>query len=151
MSQKNGRCQCGQVSYTLDGAPLMTYACHCSDCQKRTGSAFSEGMLVLESDLMLAGNLSTWTRTGSSGAAKTRHSCADCGNVMYGTADNMPGMLLLQPGTLDSPAEVKPQAHIWTRSAQSWLRIPPEVPQWETQPEDMTEVLQAAQAYGAGD
>lgn len=149
MSQKSGKCQCGQVSYTLSGEPLMIYACHCSDCQKRTGSAFSEGMLVLESDLALSGSLSTWSRTGDSGTTKTRHSCTDCGNVIYGTADNMPGLRLLQPGTLDDSTGIVPQVHLWTCSAQSWLPIPPEVPQWETQPEDMTEVFQAAQAYGA--
>ena len=44
----SGSCQCGAITYTVDAEPLFTYACHCSSCQKRTGSAFSLGLAKLQ-------------------------------------------------------------------------------------------------------
>ena len=41
-----GSCQCGAIQLTVNSAPLLTYACFCSSCQKRTGSAFSMGLVV---------------------------------------------------------------------------------------------------------
>lgn len=40
-----GSCQCGAITYALSGEALFVYACHCHSCQKRTGSAFSMGLL----------------------------------------------------------------------------------------------------------
>jgi hypothetical protein len=142
-----GACQCGGVRYTLKGEPLMTYACHCHDCQRRTGSAFSEGILVLADQIEVKGRLSIWQRKSDAGAEKTRHSCASCGNIIYGTADNMEGLCLLQAGTLDDTSAVQPEIHIWMQSAQPWVTLPNGVPSWETQADDMAEMLQAATDY----
>ena len=37
----SGSCQCGNVNYEITDEPLVTYACHCRDCQKLSTSAFS--------------------------------------------------------------------------------------------------------------
>ena len=52
-----GRCQCGAISYTLNNEPLFGYACHCYNCQKRTGSAFSMGLVITLDSLELEGEL----------------------------------------------------------------------------------------------
>ena len=142
-----GGCQCGGVRYVFDGEPLMTYACHCRDCQRRTGSAFSEGILVSADQISIEGGLSAWLRRSDTGIEKTRHSCATCGNIIYGTGDNMAGLMLLQAGTLDDTSAVQPEMHMWLRSAQHWVILPPGVPSWETQSDDMMEMLQAAVDY----
>jgi hypothetical protein len=41
-----GRCLCGAVRYRVTEEPLTLYACHCTDCQKRSGSAFGLSMWV---------------------------------------------------------------------------------------------------------
>lgn len=142
-----GGCQCGGVRYVFDGDPLMTYACHCRDCQRRTGSAFSEGILIAADHISIEGALTPWQRVADTGVAKTRQSCASCGNIIFGTADNTPGLMLLQAGTLDDTSAVQPDVHIWLRSAQPWVVVPAGVPSWQTQPDDMAELLQAAMAY----
>lgn len=142
-----GGCQCRSIRYLFDGEPLMTYACHCHDCQRRTGSAFSEGILISADQISVEGKLSAWQRRSDAGVEKTRHSCASCGNIIYGTADSMPGLMLLQAGTLDDTSAVHPEVHMWLQSAQRWVMLPPGVPSWETQPEDMMEILQAAVDY----
>ena len=41
MGQLDGRCLCGKVTYHCDGEPMTTLLCHCTDCQRQTGTAFS--------------------------------------------------------------------------------------------------------------
>jgi len=148
---KTGRCQCGAVTYSLAAAPLFTYACHCHSCQQRTGSAFSMGLVVLTDSLRVEGELSAWTRTSAQGSRNTRYSCAACGNIIYGVSDGSPGTAKLQPGTLDDTSRVEPEVHIWTQNRQRWFEVPPRMRQFDTQPEDLAALLQAAQAYRAGE
>lgn len=142
-----GGCQCGAVSYTLSDSPLLTYACHCTECQKRTGSAFAMGMVLPEASLDLQGELRSWQRDSDVGAVNTRYSCAHCGNIIYTVSSTMTGLIKLQPGTLADTRSVFADVHVWTRSAQPWVIFAENVPQFPTQPEDALEVLAAAQAY----
>ena len=48
-----GHCLCGAVAYRLTGEPLTFYACHCTDCQRRTGAAFALSMIVRRAALEL--------------------------------------------------------------------------------------------------
>lgn len=139
----SGSCQCGEIQYTLDGDPLMTYACHCKDCQKRTGSAFSMGTIYALSGLSLSGSLSEWRRTSDDGNSNTRYSCSKCGNVIYGVSSNSPDLIKLQPGTLDETGDLLVDAHIWTRSAQRWVQLLPDALRYETQPDQLIEVFHA--------
>ena len=43
-----GGCQCGKIRYEITKAPQLIYTCHCTDCQRITGSAFSLGIALPE-------------------------------------------------------------------------------------------------------
>lgn len=139
----SGSCQCGDIQYSLGGDPLMTYACHCKDCQKRTGSAFSMGSIYPLSAITVTGALSGWERTSDDGNTNTRYSCSCCGNIIYGVSNASPDLIKLQPGTLDDSSQVQVDAHIWTKSAQPWVIFPEHALQYETQPEHLIEVYEA--------
>ena len=142
-----GSCQCGEVRYSLTAEPLMTYACYCQNCQKRTGSAFSMGLIVSAATLQVEGRLSSWERQSDQGVTNVRFSCAACGNVIYGHGLDQPELLKLQAGTLEDAREVVPEVHLWTCRAQRWLELPPEAPRYERQPGDPMEMLQRAVQY----
>ena len=144
---RSGTCQCGAISYAYSGDPLFTYACHCTNCQKRTGSAFSLGMMVLLDGFNVEGELTEWTRVSDTGQTNTRYSCADCGNIIYGVGDATPGMAKLQPGTLHDTTDVEPEIHLWTRSKQTWIEIPEDAPSFETQPDGAGETLEAVAEF----
>ena len=38
---QEGGCRCGQVRIKMTAPPFLTMACHCTGCQRMTGSAFS--------------------------------------------------------------------------------------------------------------
>ena len=145
-----GRCQCSAIRYRLTAEPLFTYACHCGSCQKRTGSAFSMGLVVLTDSLQVEGELTAWSRVSDKGATNTRYSCAECGNIIYGIGDSAPTFAKLQAGTLDNTRAVRPEVHIWTQNKQAWLTLPARVPQFATQPDELSALLQPALDYRAG-
>jgi hypothetical protein len=142
-----GSCQCGQVQLQLESAPLFSYACHCHDCQKRTGSAFSMGLVCLADGIKISGQLSDWTRTSEDSHTNTRYSCADCGNIIYGASTASEGLWKLQTGLLEDTAELRPEVHIWICRKQQWISLPADVPVYERQPGDLTDLLTAAVDY----
>ena len=120
-----GGCLCGDVRYVLrDGMRLKPYACHCTDCQSRTGTAFSEHMLFSLSDLEISGELDTGEYTQPSGAQSRILGCAKCKSRIYAVNSTSEGMASLRCGTLDNSADVVPAAHVWVGSKQPWIGLP---------------------------
>ena len=144
-----GRCQCGAVEYTVGAEPLFTYACHCHNCQKRTGSAFSMGLVIATESLQVNGALTAWSRVSDEGNTNTRYSCAECGNIIYGIGDTNPELAKLQAGTLDDTGDVEPDVHMWICRKQPWVSLPEGASTFETQPEDAAALFQAALDYRA--
>ncbi|GAA4039881.1 GFA family protein [Parerythrobacter jejuensis] len=120
-----GGCLCGRVEYTIaEGFRLNPYACHCTDCQTRTGSAFSEHMLFFLKDIEINSELDVAEYTQPSGSASTIYGCPRCKARIYAENDSRPGMASLRCGTLTGSSSVIPAAHIWVQSKQPWLHLP---------------------------
>ena len=135
-----GRCICGSVSYVLrDGFRFRPYACHCTDCQSRTGSAFSEHMLFVRQDLEINGELDSGVHAQPSGAISTIWGCAKCKVRVFAENNLRPGFGSLRCGTLDRSAELVVAAHLWVGSKQSWMTIPDGVPALAEQPTTQAE------------
>lgn len=132
-STLEGGCACGAVRYALTRQPMIVHACHCRDCQRLTGSAFAINVwLERESVDHRQGALVEREHRGGSGAANRVFACEACGNMLWskycaGPSDS----LWVRGGTLDSPASVTPDVHIYTRSKLPWVIIPDGVPTYE--------------------
>jgi len=50
-----GGCQCGTVRYQITAAPLAVYVCHCTECQRQSGSAFALSLAVPRDALAVVG------------------------------------------------------------------------------------------------
>ena len=143
IGELTGKCVCGAASYTLrEGFRFRPYACHCTDCQSRTGSAFSEHMLFARHDLTIAGEFDSGSYLQPSGAISTIWGCAKCKVRVFAENNARAGFASLRCGTLDRSAEVIPAAHVWIRSKQSWLIIPDGVPALLEQPTTQAEWLE---------
>lgn len=137
-----GGCLCSAVRYTLrDGFRFRPYACHCTDCQSRTGSAFSEHMLFAKQDLSISGELDYGSYKQPSGAISTITGCACCKVRIFAQNDTRPDFASLRCGTLDRSVEVVPAAHLWVNSKQPWIVLPPHVPAVAEQPRTQHEWL----------
>ena len=134
-----GGCQCGAVRYRIAAERLTAYACHCSECQKQSASAFGLSVPVLLSNFELTGDTASWRRPTDSGSHTDCHFCRVCGSRLYHAGANRPGMITVKGGSLDDARALLPVVHIWTVSRQDWVDLPGDVPQWERQPETLAE------------
>ena len=128
MPETTGGCLCGQVRYTATGEPIASLVCHCRDCQRFTGSAFSAGMAFPAKSVTVQGNLKVFDVIGDSGKAVHRHFCPHCGSGVLGMVDVSPGSILVLAGTLDDPAAFAPKVEVYCASAQPWVHAGGERP-----------------------
>ena len=130
----SGRCLCEAVHFRVTQEPLTIYACHCTDCQKRSGSAFGLSMWIHRSAIEVTkGEPAIHKSTGADGKLRLAKICGQCGTRMWSEPPARPDFAVMRPGTLDDTSWVQPVAHIWTRSAQPWFVFPEGVPKYEKQ------------------
>ena len=118
-----GRCLCGGVTYSCDADPVLACICHCTDCQRQTGSAFSSLVAVPAGRLEVRGeSLRTFVTVGEDHGTPTRRSfCSACGSPIVSHIDAVPELAFVKCGTLDDPAAHTPSIEFWSRSAQPWV------------------------------
>lgn len=116
-------CLCGRVRYSADVEPAFVGLCHCTDCQRFSGSAFATVVGMPASALTVTGSLRTFTKAGDSGRPMHRRFCPDCGSGVLDEADALPGIVMVNVGTLDDRSWVKPGSEIYCASAQPWVQL----------------------------
>jgi hypothetical protein len=130
-AQREGGCSCGEVRYRLASEPLFVHCCHCLNCQRQTGSAFVINVLI-ETDRveLLAGEPEI---VPVPRGAKTQKiwRCPTCRIALY-SQYTTPRIRFVRAGTLDDPASVAPDVHIYTRSKLPWVELPESVPAFRT-------------------
>lgn len=127
MSKHQGGCLCGKLRYEFEAEPLMTAICHCRNCQKQAGSAFSVIVGLPADALRLRGEtLAVYQDTGEdSGQPVLRYFCRDCGSPIKSEGAAAPGLVFVKAGTLDDITWLAPSMAVWCDSAQPWLRLEP--------------------------
>ena len=129
-----GQCRCGAVRYEIavDALP-PSYACHCHQCQRWSGSAFSQQVMVAEDLLSVTGPVVDYRRTTGDRTTHQRM-CGECHNRIYNTNTRRPGIAVVRAGTLDRSEELDCVMHIFTDSRQRWLVLPEGVPAYPGSP-----------------
>lgn len=125
-----GGCTCGAVRYRLAAEPMFVHCCHCSWCQRQTGSAFALNALIETAAIEVPEGAPVATTLPSpSGRGQTVHRCPSCGVTLWshyaGAGDRI---AFVRVGTLDDPAAVSPDIHIFTATKQPWVALPDGVP-----------------------
>lgn len=123
--KRTGGCLCGAVRYLLRGEPEAIAVCHCTHCQKQSGSPFSFNLFFKEADYEQTGETRFFVDTGDSGQPSHRHFCGSCGSPILTRVSTLPGMVLMKAGTLDSMEGLQPQIEIYTDRAVKWLAPAP--------------------------
>ncbi|MEQ1930545.1 MAG: GFA family protein [Parvularculaceae bacterium] len=142
-----GGCHCGSLRYALSAPPLMIYNCHCANCQKITGSAFTIAATVMETALAFtAGAPARVEWKADSGNVRFGLFCGACGSRIANGQTPSVGVLSLRAGTFDDTSWVEPVGDIWTKSAQPWVRFGALTS--EGQPKDYAPFVESYRAQG---
>jgi hypothetical protein len=130
MSERlEGSCACGALRYRLESAPMFVHCCHCRDCQRQTGSAFVLNALI-ETDriTLLAGAPEPVRVPTDSSRPHDIYRCPACRTALWSDYGGRPALRFVRIGTLDNPAALEPDVHIYTRSKLPWVQLPEGVP-----------------------
>ena len=125
-----GQCLCGAIKYELLNPPAMTGVCHCKNCQRQAGSAFSTLAGVAKSDFSLTLGKMKLYEDGDTDSGNTvkRFFCGDCGSPIYSAVPDSPDMVFLKTGTMDDTTGFTPQFNVWCSTKQNWVNLPQGVP-----------------------
>ena len=125
-----GGCLCGAIRFQVTRAPAQVIVCHCTFCQRATGSAFLMAAVFDSAALTVRGATPSRYahRSDGSGLHVTLHFCGTCGAMLYQVFERLPGVVGVWVGTFDDPTWVGGGGtivrHIFTRSAQPGVVLP---------------------------
>jgi hypothetical protein len=110
---RTGGCLCGDVRYLVRGEPVHVGRCHCADCRKESGSAFSVYAQWPVEALEISGELASFGGRGF---------CPRCGARILNPPDPGDSLVEIRIGTLDeAPFNLEPEAEIWTKRRETWI------------------------------
>jgi len=118
-----GGCLCGKVRYSGEAEPIFAGVCHCTNCQKGSGTAFNTVIAVPKPAITVTGATRTFAGKGDSGNATYKRFCPECGSPIQIEAAVMADVVMIPTGTLDDKSAVKPAMQIYCDSAQPWALL----------------------------
>ncbi|MFN2469680.1 MAG: GFA family protein [Gaiellaceae bacterium] len=110
---RTGGCLCGDVRYRVRGEPVHVGRCHCADCRKESGSAFTVyGQWPIDA-FELTGDIASYHGRGF---------CPRCGSRLLDPPDAEDTLVEIRIGSLDdAPSGLKPEAEVWVKRREPWL------------------------------
>lgn len=126
----DGHCTCGEVRYRLTDRPLFTHACHCTWCQRETGTAFALNALIeMDRVELLAGAVEEIDTPSASGKGQIIARCPTCNVALWSHyAGAGRKAAFVRVGTLERPGDCPPDIHIFTSTKLPWLMLDERVP-----------------------
>jgi hypothetical protein len=129
MSDENfeGACTCRAVRYRLDSRPMFVHCCHCTWCQRETGTAFALNAII-EADRvsLLAGEPQAVDTPSQSGKGQVIWRCPTCRIALWSNYGGRGDLLrFVRVGTLLEPGRFPPDVHIFTSTRLPWVVLPP--------------------------
>ena len=120
--EREATCTCGQLKAMCRGEPAKVSLCHCIDCQRRTGSAFSIAAFYLKPDMTPSGESRVYSRDADSGYGIDFHFCPNCGGTLFWYPARMPELVAVAPGGFGDPDFPAPVQAVYQHRAMPWAR-----------------------------
>ena len=120
------RCACGASSVALSGSPKFNCVCHCTNCKRRTGSAFGVSNYFRTADLgETSGELAVYSfRHPEDNYDEKRYFCRQCGSTLYWLSSNRPQFVGVAGGCLPEESQPSPSASYSTSKKLPWVTLP---------------------------
>jgi hypothetical protein len=128
-----GGCACGEVRYRMTSKPLIVHCCHCTWCQRESGSAFAlNAMIEAQRVELIQGEPETTMIPSNSGEGQKFSRCPSCRITLWSNyAGAGDAIRCIRVGSLDQPDQMPPDVHIFTSTKQDWVTLSDEVPVFE--------------------
>jgi hypothetical protein len=117
-------CQCGQLTAEVPEQSLITIACHCVACQRRTGAPFGVLAYYRQNQVKVAGEAKSYARISTEGNTVETGFCPVCGATVYLKLGKQPDLIGIAVGAIADPALQGPAWSIWEQSRHHWVAMP---------------------------
>lgn len=122
-----GRCLCGEVQFSVAGSMGQVRYCHCSQCRRVSGSAFTANAKV---------RAESWKiESGQSLIKEFEHKpgihrafCSRCGSPVFARLDSDRLHIRVRLGSFEYAEDVDVTGHVWVSSKANWYRIEDTLP-----------------------
>ena len=121
MIVREARCACGALSVRAQGDPARLSICHCLECKRRTGSAFSWNATYDAARVAIEGEYRSFTRGSDDGFWVRHHFCPECGVSLFYEIERRPNMVSIPAGAFADPAFPAPSVEVYEERACLWL------------------------------
>lgn len=122
---REAACSCGQLRVTVEGEPVRISMCHCFECQRQTGSAFSMQARYPKENVRVEGRYTDYVRVNDeAGEERTFHFCPDCGSTVFYQTD--PELIAVRIGAFADPTFPPPWFSVWEEGRRHPWVTPPE-------------------------
>ena len=127
------RCTCGQLQASCEGPPVRTSVCHCNECKRHSGSAFSWNARYDAGQVTTSGTSTAYTRIGDEGSAIVQHFCPTCGVTVWYSNSDVPDMIAVQAGAFADPLFTPPSVSVYDPLRHvPWLALTnPDIDRWD--------------------
>jgi hypothetical protein len=125
-----GGCACGAIRYEVNAEPIAMFNCHCRDCQRMTGGAYTPVVYVPAKAFKLTKGAPCFYNTSSEAMGDNKRAfCPECGSRLFGAITEQARGITAS--SLDDSTLFKPQFEIWTSEAQPWDHMDPKLQKFE--------------------
>lgn len=114
-------CSCGSLTAEIGGDPVIVGICHCTQCQRRTGSVFGVGAYFRKEGVRTSGASTIYVRDGQDGRKVQTHFCPTCGSTVFWFLDFFPDFLGIAVGAFGDPAFTRPVVSVWEQTRHPWV------------------------------
>lgn len=122
---RTATCLCGQLSIEVAGEPKLSLVCNCTNCQRRTGSAFSaSAYFAKDSIIRQSGDYQNFSGAADSGQSLTSSFCGSCGSTVFWEAEQFKGLVGIAVGCFNDPKFPEPTFAAWNCSKFDWVEFP---------------------------
>ena len=127
-------CCCGSLRAEASGEPALVAACHCTLCQRRTGSPFGVSTYFRKQQVRTEGTSKVYVHTSDSGRKIEAHFCPDCGSTVFWNAEIFPDLIGIAFGAFADPTVPWPTVSVWEATRHPWVTFDHQLDRFTDQP-----------------
>ena len=129
-----GGCLCGGVRFRVDAPLVVATYCHCTRCQRRTGTAASAQARIQPGSLTVTQG-EELIRTYAPPDGFPKLFCGACGSALWSRSPDDPGIMSVRLGAFDGDPGIRPSLRQFVAYAASWEDIPDDgLPRYDERP-----------------
>ena len=123
MEERVATCACGALAVTCRGEPLLTSACSCGACRRRTGGAFGVAVFYDEAMIESRGEAAGFSRIADNGHAVDHSFCPVCGSTVLWRPRRKPGVVAVAWGCFGDKSFAPPAQAVRRDEEPGWLSL----------------------------